>query len=97
VPVTVKLPLEVGVRLQVPVPPDKVTVQVLPVPLRPSDTLTVPLGVPVDCGLTVAVTVALCPTVIEFGETEIPVVLLACFTACKSTFEVLPIKLESPP
>jgi hypothetical protein len=81
--------LEVGVRLHCPEPFDKVMVQVLPVPLRPSDTLTVLLGVPVYCGFTVAVTVVVCPTVIEVGETVSDVVLLALLTVCESTLEVL--------
>jgi hypothetical protein len=71
-------------------PFDKVMVQVLPAPLKPSDTLSVPLGVPAYCGLTVAVTVALCPTVIELGDTVSDVVLLALFAVCDSALEVLP-------
>jgi hypothetical protein len=57
---------------------------------------SVPLGVPVYCGFTVAVTVALCPSVIEFGTTASEVVLLALLTVCESALEVLPALLLSP-
>jgi hypothetical protein len=71
-------------------------VQVFPDPLRPSETFKVPLGVPVNCGFTVALTVALCPSVIEFGTTVSEVVLLALLTVCESGVEVLPALLLSP-
>jgi hypothetical protein len=52
--------------------------------------VTVQLGAPVYCGLTVAVTVTLCPCVIELDATTSEVVLLALLTVCGTTFEMLP-------
>jgi hypothetical protein len=57
---------------------------------------SVPLGVPEYCGFAVAVTVALCPSVIEFGTTASEVVLVALLTVCESALEVLPALLLSP-
>jgi hypothetical protein len=90
------LPFEVGVRLHCPVPFASVMVQIFPVPLRPSDTLIVPLGVPVYCAVTVAVTMAICPLVIDAGETESVVVLFALLMVCDSTAEMLVVSLLSP-
>jgi len=78
VPVTVRgEPLLVGFRVQLPVPPTNAMVQLSPMLPSPSETVTLPVGVPVNCGLTVAVTVVVCPNVIEFDETLTLVVLVA--------------------
>jgi hypothetical protein len=67
--------------------------------LVPSLKVTVPVGVPVpgDVALTVAVIVTDWPNTEGFAEEASTVPLLALFTVCVSTVEVLVVKLPSPP
>jgi hypothetical protein len=74
----------------------------VPVPIDtvPSLKVTVPLGVPEETGLTVAVNVTVPPNAAGFAEetrlVEVPVELLLVMF-CVSTAEALPVKLASPP
>ena len=57
-----------------------------------------PLGVPDPLvGVTVAVKVTACPTVLGFGDEDSAVVVATWPTVCVSAGEVLPVKLLSPP
>ena len=72
----------------------------VPVPsvVAPSLKVTVPVGVPDPLvGVTVAVKVTACPTVLGFGDEDSAVVVAAWPTVCVSAGEVLPVKLPSPP
>ena len=70
----------------------------VPVPSRvvPSLNVTVPVGVPVVAGFTVAVKVTAWPNADGFTEETTEVVEAAWFTACDRAGEVLPAKLASP-
>ena len=63
----------------------------------PSRKVTVPAGVPVNCGATVAVKVTACPAVDGFSDDTSVVVLVALFTACAAAGDVPAAKFESPP
>ena len=69
-----------------------------PVPsvVVPSLKVTVPVGVP-PVEVTVAVKVTAAPKVDGFRDEASEVELLACFTVCVNTAEVLPAKLVLPP
>jgi hypothetical protein len=58
--------------------------------------VTVPVGVPLYCGATVAVRVTDCPTMEGFKLEASVVVVVAWFTACISVDDVLAVKLTSP-
>src|SRR5271169_1373470 len=63
----------------------------------PSLNVTLPMGVPLNCGVTLAVNVTDCPTFDGFSEETREVVVVALFTACFTIFDLLPPKFESPP
>ena len=65
----------------------------LPSDVAPSKNWTVPVAV---AGVTVAVTVTLCPTTDGFGDVATAVELPAAFTVWTCAPEVLPVKLASP-
>ena len=62
----------------------------------PSLNVTVPVGVPPP-DLTVAVNVTALPDFDGFREDATELVVVACFTVCVSTAEVLLAKLPLPP
>jgi len=70
----------------------------VPVPrvVEPSLKVTVPMGVPPP-DVTVAVKVTAAPSVDGFREEANAVELVACFTVCVSTDEVLVAKFVVPP
>lgn len=55
------------------------------------------MGVPLNCGVTLAVSVTDCPTFDGFCEEAEVVVVVAFFTTWFTSFDVLPTKFESPP
>jgi hypothetical protein len=59
--------------------------------------VTVPVGVPVNCGVTVAVKVTVWPKIDGFNELVTALELVALFTVCVIAAEVLLLKLLSPP
>ena len=61
-----------------------------------SNKVTLPVGVPLNCGLTVAVKVTVCPNSDGFGDAARPVVVVAWFTTCVIGDDVLPVRLASP-
>ncbi len=61
----------------------------VPITVLPSLKVTVPVGVPVVADVTVAVKVTACPKVDGFGIEVTLVVVLALFTVCFSTDDVL--------
>ena len=58
--------------------------------------VTVPVGVLLYCGTTVAVKVTDSPTVGGFTDETSMVVALALVTTCVNGVDVLPVKLDSP-
>jgi len=80
--------------VHVPVLNANVMVQESPAPPRPSETVTEPLGLPVNCGFTVAVAVVLCPNAIVLTESAIVVVVLAWFTVKETVLLVVPAPLS---
>jgi hypothetical protein len=62
-----------------------------------SRNVTVPVGVPVNCGLTVAVKVTVWPNTDGLVELVTVVALVALFTVCVMATDVLLLKLLSPP
>ena len=65
--------------------------------VAPSLKVTLPVGVPLNCGATLAVKVTDCPTFDGFCEEANAVVLVALLTTWLTAFDVLPGRLESPP
>jgi hypothetical protein len=97
-PVTVLPPgaVALGVKVHVPVPLAKVIVHESPVALpMPSNTVTVPVGVPPNSGLTVAVTVVLSPKLMVLGLSISAVDVVAWPTICIAE-AMLAVKLPSP-
>jgi len=74
-------------------PPLSLTSPMIVVPFL---NVTVPVGVPLYCGTTVALNITRCPTVEGFGDEASVVVLVARFTTCLSGGEVLAANLVSP-
>jgi hypothetical protein len=94
-PVMVWLPAGsvAGEKVAVPAP---VRLAVPNVVVPPSRNVTIPEGVPPNCGLTVAVNVTVCPKGDELSELDIVVELLPLLTVCVIATEVLELKLVSP-
>ena len=86
------LPLPGGGATGTPTP----TVTPLPIDTPPSSNVTVPVGVPLNCGLTVVVNVTDWPNVDGFWELDTLVELVAWLTVWVSAAEVLESKFESP-
>jgi hypothetical protein len=61
-----------------------------------SRNVTVPVAVPVNCGVTVAVKVTVWPNVEGLSELVTLLALVALFTVCVIAADVLPVKLLSP-
>jgi hypothetical protein len=59
--------------------------------------VTVPVAVPVNCGVTVAVNVTVCPKIEALSELVTLLELVALLTVCVIAADVLPVKLVSPP
>jgi hypothetical protein len=77
--------------------PDEFDSTLLPSRVAPSKNFTVPLGVWLNCGLTVAVNVTDWPKTDGFGVIEDTVVMVLAFeTTCVNTVEVLLLTFESP-
>jgi hypothetical protein len=74
-------------------PPDRLAVPKVEVPSR---NVTVPVGVPVNCGVTVAENVTVCPNTDGFSELDSMIELLAKVTVCVSGAAVLELKFVSP-
>jgi hypothetical protein len=83
-----------GEKVAVPAP-DRLAVPNVVVP--PSRNVTVPVGVPLACGVTVAVNVTVCPIGDGFIELDTAVDVAALFTVCVSAPEELELKFASPP
>jgi hypothetical protein len=94
-PVMVWLPAGsvAGEKVAVPVP-DRLAVPNVVVP--PSRNVTVPEGVPPNCGLTVAVNVTVCPKGVGFIEVDTTADVAALFTVCVIAVEELELKFASP-
>ena len=90
------MPTESDEVVNVATPPERFTT---PIDALPSRKVTVPVGVPADCGLpaTAAVNVTTMPKLEGLSEEVRVVVLPALDTTCDKGDEVLVKKLASPP
>jgi hypothetical protein len=87
------LPTTVKILASVANPPDRLAIPKVEVPSR---NVTVPVGVPVNCGVTVAENVTVCPNTDEFNALDSMIELVALVTVWVSGVAVLELKLVSP-